>query len=117
MPVESFWPLRVPCPRRVPQLFDAARKSRAASEQPMAWFLPALRPKANGCGLSHSLLRSTDVGVLDDLRPLGDFGFAIAIARIGRAGADRHSEIGGALVDLRRADQPGAFRVLCADDS
>src|SRR4029453_13339519 len=47
-----------------------------------------------GSGLSHSLVRSTDVGVLDDLRPLGDFGFDIAIERIGGAGADRHSEIG-----------------------
>src|SRR6516162_10221875 len=69
--------------------------------RPMLRFLPALRPKANGCGLFHSLLRSTDVGVLDDLRPLGDFGRDIAIERIGRGGVDGHSEIGEALRHLR----------------
>src|SRR5262249_26790760 len=74
-------------------------------------FLPALRPKANGCGLSHSLLRRMDIGVLDDLRPLDDFGFDVAIERIGRAGADRHSEIGEALLNLRLADKPRHLRV------
>src|SRR5262249_18581749 len=68
---------------QVPQRFDAPRKSRATGERPMVRFLPALTPKANGCGLFHSLLRSTDVGVLDDLRPLGDFDLDIAIERIG----------------------------------
>src|SRR5215467_14055857 len=45
-----------------------------------------------GVGYSIPLVWSTDVGVLDDLRPLGDFGLDIAIERIGRGGVDGHSE-------------------------
>src|SRR5262249_62432386 len=98
-------------PARVPQRFDAPRKSRATGEPPMVRFLPALTPKANGYGLFHSLLRSTNVGVLDDLRPFGDFGLDIAIERIGRGGVDGHSEIGEALPDLRLAHKPRHLRV------
>lgn len=74
-------------------------------------FLPALTSKANGCGLLHSLFQSADVGVLDDLRPFGDFGLDIAIERFGRGGVDGHSEIGEALLDLRLAHKPRHLRV------
>src|ERR1700745_1155658 len=98
-------------PAQVPQRFDVPRKSRATGERPMVSFFPALTPKANGCGLFPSLLRSADVGVLDDLRPFGDFGLDIAIERIGRGGADGHSEIREALPDLRLAPAPRHLRV------
>ena len=62
-------------------------------------------------GVGYSLLRSTDVGVLDDLRPFGDFGLDIAIKRIGRGGVDGHSEIREALSDLRLAHKPRHLRV------
>src|SRR5262249_12906819 len=103
--------------RSRPQLFDAAHKSRAAGGGPMVQVFTRFAAKSKRwSGLSQSLVRSTDVGVLDDLRPLGDFGFDIAIERIGRAGADRHSEIGEALLDLRLADEPRHLRVQPQDD-
>src|SRR5947208_4791056 len=98
-------------PAQVPQRFDVPRKSRATGERPMVRFLPALTPKANGCGLFHSLLRSADVGVLDDLRPFGDFGLDIAIERIGRGGVDGHSVYREALSSIRLSHKPSYLRV------
>src|SRR5438105_10575824 len=82
----------------------------------MPGFLPAPAPKGNGCGLACWLLRRADVSLLDHVGPFGDFGFDVAVECLGRAGVDRHPEIGEALLRIRLSHEPRHFHVQPADD-